>query len=127
MRLYKRLRDTAYLKRIRLKTGYYVNSRDYDLISFEAVVVGVDCRLAMPFNTSLDLGVGLESREYDGVDPVRLQPRKDDTIELSAYAVKPIDRNRNLTCQAIYTTRDSNETFYSANEIQLLLGILWIR
>ena len=126
-RHYRYLLDARRLKRVRLTVKTYMNNRDTDSIAYTSVSGGIDCRLDLPFNTMLDLGLLLESREYAGADSDTLITREDSIMELSAYALKPVQKNQYLTGQAILRTRDSNDGFYSADELQLLVGFLWVK
>ena len=127
LRAYRYLQNAGLLKRIRLTGLVRSNDRDAEWLAYSALTAGADCRLDIPWNMSLDLGLILESRGYDGEDPQTLETRKDDLIEFSAFAVKPVRKQQYLTGQATYTTRDSTDDFYAANEFRLLIGALWVR
>jgi tetratricopeptide (TPR) repeat protein len=127
LRAYRYMQHAGAFKWVRLTAQTRTNSRDADWLAYNAVTAGVDSRLQIPWDMSLDLGVHVESRWYDGEDPQTLETRKDDLIEFSAFAVKPVRKGQYLTGQATYTTRDSNDDFYAADELRLLIGALWVK
>jgi tetratricopeptide (TPR) repeat protein len=115
------------LRRVRVVGQWQANQRDSEWLAYRSFGLGADCRVELPWDVSLDLGMRMESRTYDGAHPERGVTREDDLFELSAFAVRPLRTGRYATGQVRYTTRDSSDDLYSADQFQLLFGLLIVR
>lgn len=126
MRAYRYLERQDLLQRLRFELELRQDDRDESFLASDSVELGIQGRLDLPRHVTLDLALDYEMREYDGASPFTGRTRDDDTIELSAYLLKPLDATTYLTLDGTLVSRDSNVDFYSADELRILFGLLWV-
>ena len=125
LRGYRYWRDGGWLSRLRLELLLERNDRDVDADGFDRLLLGVEGRCRLPEQVSLDLGVEVEGRDYNGPEAGWDRARSDTTIELAAEVLRPLNRECALTGRIGTTTRDSNIDYYSADDVTLRIGLIW--